>query len=200
MQILSIGGHSNSGSVVSALSQLGINARWVLPGGSIDACSPLLLPGVGTFQGAMEYLSSTGLREEVVRHGGREAALVGICLGFQILFSEGEESADSVTKGLDIFPGRVEPIGIRGRPNLNVGWKEVFGNMKSDGQENVSRYFCHSYFVQPSHLSAEVSYFKETPITACFRLGNAVGYQYHPELSGLRGVERLATDLGFRST
>lgn len=193
VQLLPLGRHSNSGSLLAALEKLGLQVRWIRSGETVDDDRPLLIPGVGTFSGAMNFLQSTGLDIEILRHGGKNSPLVGICLGFQILHSKGAEGAEANIDGLGLLPGHVESLGDM-QHKLNVGWRRVY-SQKNSRKKNEYFYFCHSYFVRPQDATLQVCNFQDMEITASSEKGNLIGYQFHPELSGLEGLSRLARDL-----
>lgn len=195
IQILPLGMQSNSGSLLVAMEKLGAHVRWIFPGDRIDVNEPIVIPGVGTFEGAMRFLEATGLREEVLRHGGKSSPLVGICLGFQTLHSQGLEGAAAKVNGLALFPGEVESLG-KSQPKLNVGWRRVF-DWESGLEENEYFYFCHSYYVRPGDSTQKASVFQDLEINAINIDGNVVGYQFHPELSGRNGLQKLARALKF---
>ena len=77
----------------------------------VDVFTHAVLPGVGAFAAGMDALKAVGWDvwiKEVWRKADRP--LLGICLGMQLLASEGTEGAsqDGVISGLDLIPGRVE--------------------------------------------------------------------------------------------
>ena len=72
-----------------------------------------MLPGVGAFSACMENLAKFGLVEPIREVVRRKKPFLGICLGFQLLFSESEEFGKQ--KGLDLFSGKVSRIFIRAR-------------------------------------------------------------------------------------
>ena len=65
---------------------------------SEDQLSPddfVILPGVGTFENAMAYLTNNNLVPVLQSHVDRGGRLLGICLGMQLLFESSEESPES---------------------------------------------------------------------------------------------------------
>ena len=70
-----------------------------------DAFTHAVLPGVGAFAAGMQALKTSGW-ESWIKEVWCEAdrPLLGICLGMQLLASEGTEGAskDGVTSGLDL--------------------------------------------------------------------------------------------------
>ena len=71
----------------------------------IDGADHVVLPGVGAFPDCMANLERFGLIEPVLRSIRSGKPFLGICLGLQLLFTEGEEFG--VHKGLGVFAGRV---------------------------------------------------------------------------------------------
>jgi glutamine amidotransferase len=88
----------------------------------------VVLPGVGAFAAAAASLKQTGLGDAVrdVIQAGKP--YLGLCLGLQLLFEEGEEHG--ITSGLGLLPGRVTRFPKRdasGAPLRvpHIGWNEV---------------------------------------------------------------------------
>ena len=92
-------GMGNLRSVQKGLERAGFQALVTRDTGAIESARGVVLPGVGAFSACMENLTKFGLIEpirEIVR--GRKPFL-GICLGFQLLFSESEEFVDAALAG-----------------------------------------------------------------------------------------------------
>lgn len=193
VQILPLAGHSNTASIANAISRLGYEVLQVQADGEISSHLPLVIPGVGTFSRAMSYLRETGLDKEITSHGGREAPLLGICLGFQILFEKGFEGSPSGKAGLGLLPGVVTPIQSSGSRKANIGWREL--PIGSSAESNPIFYFCHSFQVISDLANTVSTKFDNSEILSMATFGNIKGYQFHPELSGTDGLELLAEDL-----
>lgn len=195
VQIVPLGNHSNVSSVSSALTRLGFEGSLVSLPSQLDMSLPLILPGVGTFAGAMDYLASTGLDASIRSHCGLRAPLIGICLGFQVLCRDGIEGSKKPTDGLGLLDGSVIPISSPSNENLlNVGWRrlEPISEMAKEG----SAYFCHSYMVTGSTKEFHKSKFENVEIVASVKDAGIVGLQFHPELSGEFGLSLLEELLG----
>ena len=102
-------GAGNTGSVVSALEYLGVEAKVVGSTHDLDEYEKLILPGVGSFKKAMDNLNESGLankiRSDVL---DKRKPILGICLGFQMLF--GSSTEDALTDGLGLLEGRITSL------------------------------------------------------------------------------------------
>jgi imidazole glycerol-phosphate synthase subunit HisH len=137
----------------------------------------IMLPGVGAFADCKAGLDAvTGMTEvltERVITGG--VPFLGVCVGMQLLASEGREK--TTTQGLGWIPGAVQHI-TPSDPALKVphmGWNTIsilrdhplFAGIK-DGADGLHAYFVHSYHLvtdSPDTLLATTDY--GGPLTAC---------------------------------
>ena len=194
IQIVRTGESSNITSVVRALQFLDLEVKVCETAGSISRRQPLLLPGVGTFNRAMLTLESSGMADAIRDHSGQQAPLVGICLGMQVLCDNGEE--EGFSPGLSLINGSALSFGSQTHSGmgLHIGFRPVRTVHNSSHLANQSRYyFSHSYFlsgVLPSEVVA-TSNFAGLDFPAQISKGGVSGFQYHPELSGIRGVNIL---------
>ena len=100
-------GMGNLWSITSALAFLGCSAKVTSNPNEVSHADTLILPGVGSFRRAAERLKESGL-DEAILHAVkvRGVDLLGICLGMQLLGSQGTEDGDS--KGLGLIPNSVD--------------------------------------------------------------------------------------------
>ena len=167
----------------------------------LGGTAKLVLPGVGAFGDGMAHLEERGLdtflREQVERH---EIPVLGICLGMQLLATEGTENQvdGGARPGLDLVPGRV----VRFAPEdpetrvPHVGWNEVrpvAGEPLFDGvAPGTDVYFVHSFHLEPAD-EADVAAW--TPYAGRFASavsrGSVRGVQFHPEKSQRVGFQIL---------
>jgi glutamine amidotransferase len=192
-------GMGNLRSVQKGLERVGFEATVTREVGQIQSAHGIVLPGVGAFSACMENLGKFGLIEpirEIVR--GRKPFL-GICLGFQLLFSESEEFGRQ--KGLDIFPGKV--LGFHAGENLKVphmGWNRIDKRQDSpflDGIESGDYvYFVHSFYVAPedNSLIATTTDYGQ-PFVSSIATDRLFACQFHPEKSQELGL-RILTNFG----
>ena len=187
----------NIGSVVNALSLLGVNSVVLRGPDDIAVADKVILPGVGAFSAAMANLHEMGWVDGIhhhVRERGRP--LLGICLGMQLLADESEEGG--VTAGLGLIPGRVVSLT---KLNCNqrvphVGWNAVVP--KSDGgilkgiPPGTDFYFVHSYVFQADvddHVAGVTEY--GCQFTSVVSHADVAGAQFHPEKSSKAGARLL---------
>ncbi|ASS67862.1 MULTISPECIES: imidazole glycerol phosphate synthase subunit HisH [unclassified Paenibacillus] len=185
-------GLGNLHSVSKAVERLGFEAVVTADRAEILGADAAILPGVGAFGDAMAYLRETGMDEAARAYAASGKPLLGICLGMQLLFAEGEEHGSH--EGLGLLPGRV--VRFEGDYKIpHMGWNRLDFLQPSPltaGLEEGHVYFVHSYHVQvgeKSDLIATADYHQ--PVTAIVGRGNVYGMQFHPEKSGELGMSLL---------
>jgi glutamine amidotransferase len=140
-------GRANLGSVEKSFRRVGVPACVTQDPRAVDEADAVVFPGDGAFHDTMTNLARLGLLEPVRRALDGRRPFLGICIGYQLLFSTSEEFGDG--RGLDVIPGVVR----RFPSTLDVphmGWNRVWhgGALRLfDGVEDGARfYFVHSYF------------------------------------------------------
>jgi glutamine amidotransferase len=156
----------------------------------------LVLPGVGSFDPAMEHLEAMGLVAPIKNAIAAGQPLLGICLGLQILFEGSEEGKKS---GLGIIPGRVKHF--QAEPQITIphmGWNTLeFAQPELvlwQGLEaNPYVYFVHSYYVDPTdtQIQAATVTHGTQQVTAAIAKDNLMAVQFHPEKSSEVGLKIL---------
>ena len=192
-------GLGNLGSVVQALVRAGGEPRLSADPREVGRAPRVVLPGVAAFGLGMERAEAIGLRaalDEVVRRG---APLLGVCLGMQILFEEGEE--DGSRKGLGLLPGRVTrlPHGVQ---VPHIGWQRLEMTSTSPllgGSPAPWAYFANSYRCEaPAEITQAVADHSGVRIVSVVGRGTVHGVQFHPEKSARDGERLLERFLGLR--
>ncbi|MGD1052896.1 MAG: imidazole glycerol phosphate synthase subunit HisH [Candidatus Dormibacteria bacterium] len=188
-------GVGNLRSVERALARAGAEAV-ITPDPRVVAGSDgVVLPGVGAFAPAAALLLGSGLGDAVREAAVRGRPVLGVCLGFQLLFDSSEEGEGGI--GLGLLPGRVRRI--TAAPPLKVphmGWNSLRLRrpaVLTEGVEEGTRcYFVHSYAADadPQDVVATVDHGGE--IVAICERGVVTGTQFHPEKSGPAGLRIYA--------
>ncbi|MDC9822597.1 imidazole glycerol phosphate synthase subunit HisH [Devosia sp. ZB163] len=164
----------------------------------------IVLPGVGAFADCRAGLDAvTGmvdvLEERVIKGG---TPFLGICVGMQLMASEGREK--TITRGLGWIPGavvRLEPKGDLKVPHM--GWNTLRFERQHpllagipDGERGLHAYFVHSYHLateRPETLVAATEYGQQ--VTAIVGRDNMLGTQFHPEKSQTLGLTLIGNFL-----
>jgi glutamine amidotransferase len=190
-------GRGNLGSVGKAFARVGMPAVITQDPAVVDDAEAVVLPGDGAFHDAMGSLQALGLIAPLQACLESERPFLGICLGYQLLFTESEEFGQG--KGLDVIPGAVRrfPAGLK---VPHMGWNEVEhrGDLRLfDGIPSGAHfYFVHSYYPDTTDASLRVAtctYGITFP--AAVARGSLHATQFHPEKSprwGLRMLENFA--------
>lgn len=185
-------GMGNVGSVRRALEELGSEVVLMKDPGQLSGADRIVLPGVGAFGEAMSRLSRRGWPEALRRQVDQEGvALLGICLGMQMLADSSEE--EGWHEGLGLVSGRVRRLDAYGCALRipHVGWNEVRHSASPlfrDVPQETDFYFVHSYAFETrvaADTVATTSYGVE--IAAAVGRGRCFGTQFHPEKSSKAG-------------
>ncbi|MEW6049168.1 MAG: imidazole glycerol phosphate synthase subunit HisH, partial [Bacillota bacterium] len=84
----------------------------------LGAVQAVVLPGVGAFEAAMAALARAAMDQALAAYLREGRPLLGICLGYELLFDESEEIGSGqpggAVRGLGWLPGRVRrfPEGV----------------------------------------------------------------------------------------
>ena len=188
-------GVGNLGNLVRAVERVGGRAEISADPERIAAARCLLLPGVGAFAPPREAVRG-GVEGALREALARGAWLLGICVGFQILFDEGEEFG--ATDGLGLLPGRVTRLPAT-VPVPHIGWNRLHGVTDHPLLEGLAGryvYFVHSYAPEgvPDDLClARCTHGRAFPAVAGRE--RVMGTQFHPERSGPAGLRLLTNFL-----
>jgi len=189
-------GMGNLRSVQKALERVGAEAVVTSDPDLVRRADKVVLPGVGAFGAAALQIEQRGLREALTEAAGGGAPFLGICLGFQLLFDESEESPG--TRGLGVLRGRVLrfPSGP-GCPKVpHMGWNMTrigAGNALLAGIPDGSFfYFVHSFYAVPEDPSSVALTSEHGVRFAAMIAGERLfGVQFHPEKSQAMGLRML---------
>lgn len=190
-------GAGNIGSVLNMLKRVGGEA---LPSGdarTLSSATKVLLPGVGSFDNAVQKLQGLGLIEVLRERASAGVPFLGICLGMQLLASGSEEG---VLPGLDLIPGQVRRFSLdTAQDQLKVphmGWnliRQVKESRLTAGLDDKSRfYFVHSFHYECANAADRLLETRHGhAFTSGVERGNIMGVQFHPEKSHRFGMQLL---------
>ncbi len=189
-------GVGNLFSLASSVKAVGREVTVTNDPEKIRAAEKIILPGVGAFGDAAEKLFSSGLAEVVISEAERGKAILGICLGMQLLFDKSYEYGEYA--GLGLIKGEIRAISEvipEGLKVPHIGWNSLdFVGEKNELFKYIKQgdcvYFVHSYYGAECDdviATAEYGY----PLTAAVARKNVYGCQFHPEKSGEVGLKIL---------
>ena len=185
-------GVGNLHSVAKALEKVGAETRVTSDWRDVEKAEGVVLPGVGAFKDSMDAMNRSDLAQAVKGAIASGKPFLGVCVGLQMLFAEGEEFG--ISKGLGVFPGRVVKF-PEGPKVPHMGWNQIqirkAGNPLLKGlKDGEYLYFVHSYYVvpqEPSIVAAQCSY--GVDFTCMVWEKNVFGTQFHPEKSQTAGLQ-----------
>jgi imidazole glycerol-phosphate synthase subunit HisH len=193
-------GLGNLKSIKNALNELGEESTITSDYKEIQAAAGLILPGVGAFGYAMRKIRELELDISIKDFVKKGKPILGICLGFQLLFEKSYEFGEF--DGLGLVPGNVLPFpSFYNDTKLvvpHVGWEYVkvtkenkilkSNNQFLDGTIG-QMYFTHSFYVEcENSYSVSISEYIGFSFTSAINKENIYGVQFHPERSGPLGL------------
>ena len=213
--ILSVG-MGNIAAIEGALRRLCIESIQVTGSSELFSVSHLIIPGVGAMGEFMNRVKANGLIHDIRSFAGY-GKILGICLGFQSLYSYSQEGNCDCLALLD---GEVKSIRDCCHISTNVGYLKVLENRSSPQlsmniirsissasgttpasshrhSQRLEYYFTHSYFVPVQPTSTHIAHISPNlDITAVSSNGkNICGTQFHPELSHSIGRSLISSFL-----
>jgi imidazole glycerol-phosphate synthase subunit HisH len=179
-------GVGNIRSVERALVQVGADARLTSDADELADADGIVLPGVGAFAPALAKLTEHGLGRRLVEIARSGKPVLGVCLGYQLLFEESLEHGRH--EGLGLLPGRVVEVSNSQRLPV-IGWCRTRHTAPARMWYGVADgsylYFVHSF--TPESSSDAIGCSDHSPAAAATK-GNVMGTQFHPEKSGADGL------------
>lgn len=184
----------NLASVCNAFRAVGFAAAISPDPADVAAADGIVLPGMGAFGNGMRKLAERGLIEAVRSFYASGRPMLGICLGMQLLYEEGEEYGAG--PGLGLLRGRATRL-----PDTvklpQIGWNLVEPRRPDHpifrGIEMPCwAYFDHAYAadgVNPDEVLATTEYGRVYP--SVVGRANLIGIQFHPEKSSRVGLQML---------
>jgi glutamine amidotransferase len=186
-------GAGNLRSVENALREVGAEVVVTRDPEAVRRADRVVVPGQGSMPECAEAMRRSGVAEALREAIARGAPVLGICVGLQILFEEGEEAGGA--KGLGIVPGRIArlPAGVK---LPHIGWSPVrlvgarpalFAPM-----DGAHVYFAHSYAAPADAPGVALVTTHGTTYCAALARENLFAVQFHPEKSQQVGLALLS--------
>lgn len=191
-------GLGNVLAIHNVYKRLNVPVRVVRNANDLNGATRLILPGVGSFDHAMELLEQSGMRrrlDELVLGDGMP--VLGICVGMQLLARSSDEGNFA---GLGWIDGAVRKLHAE-RPEISLrlphmGWNNVSpcgdSPLFAGLQRDARFYFLHSYYFDcehREHVLAEADY--GGAFACAVRTNRVHGVQFHPEKSHEWGTRLL---------
>ncbi|QDZ00206.1 imidazole glycerol phosphate synthase subunit HisH [Nitratireductor mangrovi] len=160
----------------------------------LSEANHIILPGVGAFDNTMASFRRSGVEAALHERTQAGAALLGICVGMQVL---AEASDEGTEPGLNLVPGRVrrfDPQTIDCPSKVpHMGWNAIKPTGPHPLLEGIDLergfYFLHSYYfdcADAGHALAVTEHGR--PFHCAVGNGRVFGVQFHPEKSHDNGV------------
>ena len=158
----------------------------------------LVVPGVGAFAACMNGLNAVDGGAIVRERLAKERPTLGICIGMQILFSQGTEHSENAPHaGVGIWDGIISKLDAPILPHM--GWNTLETNPDSilfNGIESESFYFVHSYAAKKAVGKTQAWSTHGEKFLAAVEDGYISATQFHPEKSGSAGLALIKNWVG----
>ncbi|MBK5238435.1 MAG: imidazole glycerol phosphate synthase subunit HisH [Actinomycetales bacterium] len=192
-------GTGNIHSAIKAVELAGATVELTRDKKKCAEADGLLVPGVGAFAAVMQALNAVDGGEIIERRLAGSRAVLGICVGMQVMFENGVEGGVD-TPGLGEWPGTVRKLNAPILPHM--GWNNIEAPADSvlfDGLHDERFYFVHSYAatewsldVMPPFPAPQVTWAEHGErFIAAVENGPLCATQFHPEKSGDAGIRFL---------
>ncbi len=185
-------GMGNIRSVVKAVEKYTDRVQVSSHPSSIQDSTALIMPGDGAFGMAMQNLERMGWIEPLLSFIREDGFFLGICLGYQLLFSQSEEFGEH--GGLGVIPGKVVRFPGSELKVPHMGWNQVELRKDSPFLEDIPSnsyfYFIHTFYPEiedNSWVMGETEYGVRFPCIV--GRGNCIATQFHPEKSHKTGLK-----------
>ena len=151
----------------------------------------LVVPGVGAFAACMNGINEISAAEVIRERRKAGKPTLGICIGMQILFSDGLEHG--AHKGIGIWQGEVSQLDAPILPHMGWNTVEITGSSQLfKGIEKESFYFVHSYAAKKSVGTSQAWSTLGEKFLSAVEDGPLCATQFHPEKSGRAGLALIA--------
>jgi|TARA_B110000240_G_C13295434_1_gene366104 glutamine amidotransferase len=188
-------GMGNLGSVQNMFKKIGVSSKITSDKKELEQAEKILLPGVGSFDSAMQKINTSGIREildyKVLK---QKVPILGICLGMQLLTNNSEEG---IEPGLGWINAKSKKFQLIKGDKLKIphmGWNQTFPSRPSeltkDLPDETRFYFVHSYYVEVDNEENSILKTRYgVSFDSAIQADNIYGAQFHPEKSHKFGMK-----------
>lgn len=174
-------------------NRLGISVEIATSSHQLSMAEKIILPGVGSFDWAMERLNNSGMRstlEEMVLH--YKIPVLGVCVGMQMM---AESSEEGILPGLGWINAKVKRFEENKLRLPHMGWNGVTPKETNPLFKDIISpkfYFLHSYYFSPEtdNLALATTEYG-FQFTSVANNDHIYGVQFHPEKSHSWGIQLL---------
>ena len=189
-------GLGNVNAFFNIYKSLGIDCEICNSCDSLKSATKLILPGVGSFDWAMDKLNNSKMRpilEELVID--KKVPILGVCVGMQIMAKNSEEGKEEGLGWINAKNVHLANISKKNNKFPHMGWNdiEVTDSLLLRDISNPKFYFLHSYCIDPydkKEIDGYSFYGSRFPC-AISKKNNIFGVQFHPEKSHNWGIKLL---------
>lgn len=187
----------NLRSVQNAFEKIGHHVDIINDPDKLKQYDKIILPGVGAFGDAMEHLKENNLDKAIQEFAKSGKPMLGVCLGMQLLFENGEEFGNHT--GLGLIEGNVKAFDQnKFRSPLKIphmGWNDMIIQKESPLFQRLPKTF-YLYFVHSFHAVCDEKYIIGKTLygyefASAVQKENIFGFQPHPEKSHDNGLQIL---------
>ena len=186
----------NLASLLSALNKLNISFKICKNNFDFEDVDKIILPGVGAFKDFMKKINEKNIDKIIFEKIKKNTPILGVCVGFQILFNGSNEHGDC--SGLKLLKGNFINFKDEKKSTKvpHVGWNEckILNKNKlfQDIDDNSDFYFTHSYYLKNYNIENVISKtIYDQNFVSAVNEKNIYGVQFHPEKSQSNGLKIL---------